>query len=68
MLIAVKCYCGSMAEQLIRNEQVVSSILTSSSKKGQVRIVPVLFCCVENRLYPAALKNRFFIGEFCYKM
>lgn len=25
-------YCGSMAEQLIRNEQVVSSILTSSSK------------------------------------
>ena len=24
-------YCGSMAEQLIRNEQVVSSILTSSS-------------------------------------
>ena len=26
------CYCGSMAEQLIRNEQVVSSILTSSSK------------------------------------
>ncbi len=26
-------YCGSMAEQLIRNEQVVSSILTSSSKE-----------------------------------
>lgn len=26
-------YCGSMAEQLIRNEQVVSSILTSSSKQ-----------------------------------
>ncbi len=35
MLIAVKCYCGSMAEQLIRNEQVVSSILTSSSKKDR---------------------------------
>lgn len=26
------CWCGSMAEQLIRNEQVVSSILTTSSK------------------------------------
>ena len=26
-------YCGSMAERLTRNEQVVSSILTSSSKK-----------------------------------
>ena len=25
------CWCGSMAEQLIRNEQVVSSILTTSS-------------------------------------
>ena len=25
-------FCGSMAEQLIRNEQVVSSILTRSSK------------------------------------
>ena len=37
MLIAVKCYCGSMAEQLIRNEQVVSSILTTSSKNRQVQ-------------------------------
>ncbi len=30
-----KRYCGSMAEQLTRNEQVVSSILTSSSRKGR---------------------------------
>ena len=27
-----QCYCGSMAEHLTRNEKVVSSILTSSSK------------------------------------
>ena len=27
------CYCGSMAEQLTRNEQVVGSIPTSSSRK-----------------------------------
>ena len=32
------CYCGSMAEQLIRNEQVVSSILTSSSTPEQRKL------------------------------
>ena len=33
MLVLILCYCGSMAEHLTRNEKVVSSILTSSSKK-----------------------------------
>ena len=28
---SLTCYCGSMVEQFTRNEQVVSSILTSSS-------------------------------------
>ena len=35
--MAELCYCGSMAEQFTRNEQVVGSIPTSSSKAdGQV--------------------------------
>ncbi len=34
----LKCYCGSMAEHLTRNEKVVSSILTSSSKNKLMKI------------------------------
>ena len=50
LMLPIKlCYCGSMAEQLIRNEQVVSSILTSSSKKalayaGAFFVCPFVYC------------------------
>ena len=42
-------YCGSMVEQRIRNAQVVSSILTSSSKKalayaGAFFVCPFVYC------------------------
>ena len=37
------CWCGSMAEQLIRNEQVVSSILTTSSKLQGFKILKFIF-------------------------
>ena len=33
------CYCGSMVEQIIRNDQVVSSILTSSSMKNPAQLL-----------------------------
>ena len=46
------CWCGSMAEQLIRNEQVVSSILTTSSTPQSLDIsrdsgffIPSVFRC-----------------------
>ena len=42
------CWCGSMAEQLIRNEQVVSSILTTSSTPQSLTYQGVAaFLCLE---------------------
>ncbi len=38
-----KCWCGSMAEQLIRNEQVDGSIPFTSSKKNRTSVVRFFF-------------------------
>lgn len=42
-----KCWCGSMAEQLIRNEQVDGSIPFTSSKKNRTPVVRFFFFLIK---------------------
>lgn len=46
-----KCWCGSMAEQLIRNEQVDGSIPFTSSKKNRTSVVRFFFFLIKSHGY-----------------